>query len=300
MKRVSKVSLVKTDYNKIEKDISKVIELAGGLSINSGDKISIKINMCDCRSIETGAITHPIFLDALLKYLREYFKNLEIYVVEADSTVVLANEFIQWYGYMPIINKWNAKWINLSEDRLKEIEINGYYFKKLKIPSIINETYYINLSKLKTNSLSHITTCLKNTFGCLPNINKSIYHDNLAKVIADANIAMPSQFSIVDGIIGQGGNAGPAFGVPIKAGVVIAGRDSVAVARMCSKFMKIDPNKIKHIKLCRKAHVGTGKYELVGDKIEPIDFELGGMGLFEKRLALRVKNIQRKIFRSVH
>lgn len=55
----------------------------GGVDLDDGDNVVIKINLCDFRPPETGAITHPKFLAALLKYLRTNFRGLKIKVVES-------------------------------------------------------------------------------------------------------------------------------------------------------------------------------------------------------------------------
>ena len=50
----------------------------------------------------------------------------------------------------------------------------------------------------------------------------------------------PRQFAIVDGIVGMEGN-GPIQGTPKHAGVLVAGRDPVAVDATCCRIMRIDP-----------------------------------------------------------
>lgn len=292
------VSMVRGQYDNVYPAARRAIELAGGLILNDVDPIAIKINLCDARTQETGTITHPAFLDALLRYLREHYGDLDIYVVESDATVVLADDFIRWFGFMPILEKWNAKWWNLSKDETVEREIRGHHLKKVPVPALLTRSQLISLSKLKTNSLSRITSSLKNQFGCLPMVQKSVYHDHLPEVIVDANLAMPPCFSIVDGILAVGGPAGPSFGVPIPAGVILAGRDPVAVASASADFMGIKAGRVRHIRLAASSGLGTRRYELIGDSVEKQDFELDKLAELQGAVARSIKKVMRRRVRT--
>ena len=100
---MSVVSRVRSTYADVYPNLRRAIELAGGLPVRAGDAVAIKINLCDARTPETGTITHPVFLDALLRYLREEHEDLTLYVVESNATVVIADEFIRWFGFLPSV-----------------------------------------------------------------------------------------------------------------------------------------------------------------------------------------------------
>jgi len=295
---MEKVGLVKSTYKAVGHNLAKLIGFAGKLPVSSGDMLAIKINMCDARPPETGAITHPVFLDALLRYLRENYEDLDIYVVESDATVVLADEFIKWFGYMPVLERWGAKWHNLSKDEIVNTEIESTFLKSVPVPRILKEAKLISLSKLKTNSLSKITCSLKNQFGCLPMRQKSVFHDHLAEVIVDANLAMKPVFSIVDGIIAMGGARGPSFGTPIHANMILAGQDPVAVDSACSKIIGYNPKHVKHIRLAEKAGLGKIEHELTGDKGSRPDFELDFLAACQGFLADKIKAVMRRTSRG--
>jgi len=290
---MSKVGIVSGNYSNVDQKIRKAVEFVGPLNILDYDKVVIKINMCDARTPETGAITHPLFLNGVLKYLREDFGNLNIYVVESDSTVVLADYFVNWFGFKKIIDKWGAKWINLSKQSTIKKKINGRFFKEITIPEIFENSYFITLAKLKTNMLTKITCCLKNQFGCLPIIEKSIYHTNIDDVIADVNLAITPNFCIVDGVIAMGGAKGPAYGIPIPAGIIICGKDPVAVDTVCSKIIGFNPFFIGHIRKAASLGVGTMSYTLKKEKNVnvKINFEVDKL---EMRLFRMASSLQRK------
>jgi len=270
------VAMVRADYPTVYQDISGAMQLAGTPQIATGSRVAIKINICEARTPETGAITHPLFLDAVLHYLREHYENLKVFVVESDATVVLADDYIKWFGFLPVMQKWQAEWSNLSKQKVIPHKINGRVLKEVPVAEVLEGSYIISLSKLKTNTLTGVTFSLKNQFGCLPLVDKSIYHDRIDDVIADVNMVLKPHFSFVDGIIGMGGTQGPALGIPVPAKVIVCGADPVAVDSVCARIMGFNPRFVGHIRKSARAGVGSLNYELKGLSIKEarINFEI--------------------------
>ena len=283
MKR-SQIVLIKSGYQDIYPKLKRALEFLAPLKLQSNNTVIIKINLCDARTPETGTITHPLFLDATLHYLRENFGNLKIYVVESDATVALADEFVKWFGFVPILEKWSAEFVNLSKTRVLNRKISGRYFREIPIPEILEEAdFFITIPKPKTNPIATITCCLKNQFGCLPIVEKNIYHPHLDDAIADVNKAIPPDLCLVDGVIAVGGCQGPSFGVPIPLKAIMCSKDPVAVDAFCARLMGFNPWFIGHIRKSASSGVGSSKYSLVGDDVREfrVDFEISK---FEWRL----------------
>ena len=131
----STISISLSRYDDAFENIQRALIHLPPLKISNNDTVIIKINMCDARMPETGAITHPLLLDAFIRYLRTYYENLRIFVVESDATVVIADKFIRWFGFVPVLQKWDAKFINLSKQKIINRRIDGRYFKKIPIPN---------------------------------------------------------------------------------------------------------------------------------------------------------------------
>jgi uncharacterized protein (DUF362 family) len=266
---LSEVCIIKSDYDHCYENLDKALYRIDGVLKKS--KVVIKINLCDARPPETGAITHPVFLDAVLRYLRERFgEDLDINVVESDSGRVLADLYIKWFGLLPVIEKWGAKWCNLIKEKTVKKKIMGRFFDEIEIPKILENSYFITLAKLKTNILTKITCALKNQHGCLPVLRKDRFHPHIDDVIVDENLAMKPDFCIVDGIIGMGGSQGPAFGIPIRSNVIVLGGDPVAVDSVCARIMGFNPYFIGHIRKAAKSGVGSMKFSCVGEEIENV------------------------------
>ena len=93
--------------------------------------------------------------------------------------------------------------------------------------------------------------------------------------IAESVVALNRQFrakafGIVDGIIGMEGN-GPIQGTPKPAGVLVMGRDLVAVDATCARVMGIDPEKLSYLRLAADlGHLHSGRIEQRGETIASV------------------------------
>jgi len=296
----SALFIARSEYHDVYNNIKRAIDsYDNNLGLASGDTVVIKINLCDARTPETGAITHPLFLNSVLQYLRENFENLKIVVVESDATVVLADKFVKWFGFMPILEKWNAEFVNLSNTRTVSKKIDGRHFSEIDIPEIFEQPhFFITIPKPKTNPISTITCCLKNQFGCLPIVDKSIFHPHLDDVIADVNRAITTDLCLVDGIIAQGGAQGPAFGVPIPSKMIICSKDPVATDSFCARLIGFNPRFIGHIRKSASSGAGSMKYSLTGDEVEKVNFETNRLEMRVLKLAGFLQRRAQRKFRK--
>ena len=261
-------------YENAFQGISSAIESVGGLNISDGDRVLIKINLCNLRPPSSGAITHPLFLDALLHYLRENYYDLDIVVIESDATESRPDIIIKWFNFDKILKKWDTQWYNLSKHPKIIRRVDGYYFDKIEISEIFNKyDYFITVPKLKTHTLTKITASLKNQFGCLPYWRKVRFHKDIDKVIADVNLVMKPDFCLVDGILSMGGG-GPTYGIPLKSNIIISGTDPVSVDAVCARIVGYNPKRIGHIKNAEKLGVGSTKYILDDDIFHPKKYNL--------------------------
>ncbi|MFC1947593.1 DUF362 domain-containing protein [Chloroflexota bacterium] len=296
----STISISLSQYEDAFDNIQRALTHLPPLKISNNDTVIIKINMCDARMPETGAITHPLFLDAVLRYLRTYYENLKIFVVESDATVVIADKFIRWFGYIPALQKWGAEFVNLSKQNIINRKIDGRYFQDIPVPELFDKpNFFITLPKLKTNPLPTITCCLKNQFGCLPAPEKNIYHPRLDDVIADVNTALRPDLCLIDGIIAMGGTWGPAFGVPVRLNTIICSQDPVAADAFGARLMGFNPWFIGHIRKSASSGVGSMRYELKGDRIPKVNFEINKLETFlVNKVGTFLQKRSRKEFRT--
>jgi len=253
------VVTTRSTYCDLYENLASSFDIIGWPDLEKHDVITVKINLCDARTPDTGAITHPLFLDALLRYIRD--KNgplVRINVVESEATVALPDLFIEWFGFLPVLKRWGAHYINLSKDKRIIKKIDGRFFKRIAVPATIaRSNCIISLAKLKTNGLTKITCALKNQFGCLPYKRKAKFHKYIDDVIVDANLAMRPHLSIVDGIIAHVGMKGPAFGQAVPANLLVVGNDPVAVDSFCARVLGFNPYFVGHVRKAAEARIGV-------------------------------------------
>jgi uncharacterized protein (DUF362 family) len=88
-------------------------------------------------------------------------------------------------------------------------------------------------------------------------------------------MAMMPDFCVVDGILAMGGSKGPLVGTPVKSGIIITGKDPVAVDSVCARVMGFNPGSIAHIRKAAESGLGKMEYEIVGDAMpESSEFEV--------------------------
>ena len=265
------VVIVKGDYTQLHDSFAKIFDHIGAEPLKMAHHAVIKINLCDYKPPETGVTTHPAFLDSFLEWLSTHQGHLNVCVVESDASQARPDLIYRWLGIDKIIEQHGAKWVNLSKDRWSRKKISGMKFHSIKIPETIAQSdLLISMAKMKTHSLTTISCSLKNQFGCIMSPRKINFHDFLDEAIVDACMAMRPHVALVDGIIGLGGPKGPVDGVPVRAGLIVAGRDPVAVDSACARIMGLDPHRIGHLAKAAAAGLGSLDFDICGDGIPQI------------------------------
>ena len=177
--------------------------------------ICVKINLCDYRKAASGATTDPIMLDALLGVLRLRYPAAEITILENDASAVEAHSLFALLGIQDVAKIHGARLLNVAEGKWVTRSIpKPQIFSELEMPEILQTTdLFINFAKLKTNSLTKTSGCLKNIFALLRTKRKSVYHPRIDRVLADMNQVIHPR-PLHCGRIHRDGRAGAGFRGP--------------------------------------------------------------------------------------
>jgi uncharacterized protein (DUF362 family) len=159
-------------------------------------------------------------------------------------------------GYFKIVPRFEDNFVDLNVDDVTRVRPAAQFsrIKKLYLPNIaLRADLLVSMAKMKTHHWVGATLSMKNLFGVVPGAiygwPKNVLHwAGIHESIADLHAAFPRQFAIVDGIVGMEGN-GPIQGSPKHAGVLVAGKDPVAVDATCCRIMRIDPSQIAYLRL---------------------------------------------------
>lgn len=189
-------------------------------------------------------------------------------------------------GYFSTIPKFEENFVDLNLAEVTRVRPHRQFsrLEKIYLPNLaLGADLLVSMAKMKTHHWVGATLSMKNLFGVVPGgiygWPKNVLHwSGIEACIADLHAAFPRQFAIVDGIVGMEGN-GPIQGTPKYAGVLVAGRDPVAVDATCCRIMKIDPFQVRYIRLASgdsEGHIAEKNIEQVGESIQSVatPFEL--------------------------
>jgi uncharacterized protein (DUF362 family) len=279
----SRVSVVKaptydqTIYDKVRR---LVVEHAGDVR---GKNILLKPNLVEFEP-ESSINTHPMLVHAAL----EAFKSqgaATVRIAEGPGHRRNTLDLADAAGYFQSIPGFEEQFVDLNLDETTRVRPERQFsrIKKLYLPNTaLGADLLVSMAKMKTHHWVGATLSMKNLFGVVPSgiygWPKNVLHwAGIDESIADLHFAFPRQLAIVDGIVGMEGN-GPIQGRAKHAGVLVAGRDPVAVDSTCCRIMKIDPFRVQYLRLGSEhdGRIAEKNIQQIGEAIQSVatPFEL--------------------------
>lgn len=283
----SRVSVVSgTD---VEASVRQAIDLVGGMGriVHSGQSVMIKPNFGVAVPPETGIVTDPRIVEALIRICREAEPGrilvAESSVVGFDTTKVFAELDLD-RRFRPL----GAELVDLDRDETVDVPVsNGTVLKKIRLCKTAYESdVIISVPTMKTHILTQVTLGLKNMKGILPDAMKKRMHRIGAKkkvrdfeldhAIADLNSVRPPTFTLIDGFIANEGYKPGTPGIggtPVDFNTVVAGSDPVAVDTIGAYLMGYEPNEVRHIRYAAEKGVGISdmtRMDVLGEAPERI------------------------------
>ncbi len=279
--RKTKVSIVKgplrpTD-EQIYQTVSEAIKLAGGLpnNIGAGDRVIIKPNVVLPHVPEESVTTDPRVCESIAKIV--IGKGATPIIAESSAVGIDTEEAFKEAGYGQLRKK-GYEVVDLKKKGTETLKVavpEGKSLKELLIPRLILEAKaIISVPKIKTHNQSLVTLSLKNMKGILPDAIKKKFHTTFGVFQACADLAtvVKADFSVVDGITGMEG-FGPVLGDIVDMGLIIAGRDPVAVDAVTSVVIGFGPREDPIVDASACSNVGTAnlsQIEIVGEPISKV------------------------------
>ena len=187
--------------------------------------------------------TSPDLVGALISL----FKFLApVLVVESDNPLRNAEDAFRQSSYRALEGKTTTL-VNLSKSDLAPVKMAGRLFESKPMPTLLTGSrMLINAATLKVNpGVSVIGASMKNLFGLLPEVDKSVYHERIDDALVDLLQAFRPDLTVVDLTeitIGQREE-----GRVAKVGGVVVGTDPVAVDTFCCDLVGIDAFDVPHI-----------------------------------------------------
>jgi uncharacterized protein (DUF362 family) len=273
----------------VDSAVERVLEFAGLTDGEVGGRCLIKINAMS-QEVLPGRNTSPWLVEAVLGQMRE--RHPATTFALADSDVAGYPQFgraCRHWGYSDIAARHGVQIINLARQDYREVTTGNQACPVLAFPqAVFSADSIINLPVMKTHVLSGISCCLKNHWGLLPRLRYQ-FHQQVHQVIAEINRQVgQTVFNILDATVAMEAS-GPKTGLPRACGLILAGRDRVAVDAAALDYMGLDRAMAPHVALSQEAGVGSMDYTRAGDPVEPVGFippQLGQdlVSLLERRL----------------
>jgi len=278
---LAEVSLVKCssyDKKKVEKAVRKALKLIK-FDPKNRTKVLLKPNIVALSQDKTKQIaisTHPSIVEAMCKFLKE--NECKIYI--GESSFMNTDRSFKETGIEKIAKKYKAKLVIFEQEKLSKIKNpKNKIIKEFPVAKILKDMdYIIDLPKMKTHSLAHITLGIKNLYGLIPGGLKQRLHnkahgDKFSEILVDIYQNFPPHLTILDGIIGMEGH-GPTSGTKKKANLIMASKNTVALDIAASMIMDFKPREIPAIRFAIKRKLYPGyKFKLLGtNKLPKIHF----------------------------
>jgi len=251
-----------------------------------------------------GFITRREVLEALIRILKGWgVEDITVGEASGGCQTPLVYKALDIYG---LAEEYGFKLIDLNYAKAVKVPVpNKLFLESFWLPKIIQESdFLIDLTTIKVHGRTAVSFCLKNWgIGILPGkyygFDKSGSHVEgieeplpihkrgeamilgqeviASKIIADVCSAKPPHLGIIDGItaVHNAKLTDKIFGgmKVERLGLMIAGRDIVAVDSVTSRIVGIDPGKVLHIKWSSEKGLGTldlSRIEVKGVSIEEV------------------------------
>jgi uncharacterized protein (DUF362 family) len=264
-----------------ERDLTKTI-LEGvalcGLAVKD-QRVVLKPNLVEFDGA-TAINTHPRVVASAF----EAFRSLgAASVVIAEGPGHRRDTFglTEEAGYWEEFRALDEQFVDLNRDNVRAVDNflgdDKFYFPE----TILTADLIVSLPKMKTHHWAGATLSMKNFFGVVPGAvygwpKNILHHKGIPNSIAALNRKFRNTFAIVDGIVGMEGN-GPIQGTPKEMGVMVFGRDLVAVDATCCRLMGINPELIEYLKMTSDlGALAEAQIEMRGETVAGMrkDFEL--------------------------
>ncbi len=243
-----------------------------------GRSVLVKPNLVEFEP-QDSINTHPLVVHAVFEALRA-MGAAAVRIAEGPGHRRNTLDLADAAGYFRLVPRFEDVFVDLNLDDVTRVQPRRQFsrLQKLYLPNAaLSADLLVSVPKMKTHHWVGATLAMKNLFGVVPGgvygWPKNVLHwSGIAECIADLHSIFRRQFAIVDGIVGMEGD-GPIKGSPRNVGVLVAGRDPVAVDATCCRIMRIDPLRIAYLQLAAdgaEAHVMERNIRLIGETVASV------------------------------
>ncbi|NJN75639.1 MAG: DUF362 domain-containing protein [Synechococcaceae cyanobacterium RL_1_2] len=305
---MASVSLIKADSYEVQalrQSIETLLAPLGGIGafVKPGDRVLLKPNLLTGSVPTKECVTRPELVYCVGQMVQEVGGQPFM----GDSPAFgSAKGVAKNNGYLPWLEELNIPVVEFNGDRYG---VNNDNFDNLRLSKeAMAADVVINLPKVKSHMQLTMTMAVKNLFGCVPGKMKAWWHmeagkdpDRFAQMLIATAQAINPQLTIVDGIIGHGGN-GPSAGEPHPLGLLAASRDIFALDRALVDIVKVDPMAVPTIKAAIALGLCSDTSAIDFPLLTPSDLTVNHWPLPTKMMPIdfALPRVVRSLFKSLY
>jgi uncharacterized protein (DUF362 family) len=259
----------------------------------TGEKVLVKPNLVTARKTawETGAVTNPGVVKAVIDFLNFRYRPKEIVIGEGTSNgdtwdAYNENHYLQFQGYR------NVRLIDFNRSGGTPIRITNPLTGREEDLWIARDVfqfdYIVSVPVLKTHDHAIVSLSLKNMVGVTAGpwervkihggkyptdmsdqeLRRSLpqFHRNILRIA----YTVTPRLAVVDGHVGMEGN-GPIDGSPVKMNLAIAGVNALSVDAIGASVMGFYPMEVGYIALAHQEGFGTADTSQIEVRGEPLE-----------------------------
>ncbi len=280
----SKVSIIKLENPVSEKSITKgverAIDQAGSFRelFAPGDLVLITPNLVAVPPNKRGgAVTNLQMVKAVADKVMEF--GGEPLIGDSATAGVNTEAVIAAEGYDKLREKgYDVRDLKKGQEAHLEVK-NGKNFDRIPVYRPVKEAAaIISVPVMKTHDQVEVSLGIKNLKGLLPDrVKKSLHHQfGVASGMADFYSALPPVYTVMDALVALEG-LGPVYGTSVEMGLILAGRNALAVDTIASQIMEVEEedriieNEIRDRETINYETnpIYKGEIEVVGDYGDP-------------------------------
>lgn len=261
-KSVVSVTVCRTyDEERVFEAVRAGVNAIGGIEsfVKQDEKILLKPNFLYPSEAEKTITTNPSVIRAACRLLSES-GYADVMVGDSPGNGSCRNAIKKLN--LSDDDLFGAKIADMSVEKSVKFD-DGRVCKDFHFTQEVTEADdIIGLCKMKTHMLERITGGVKNMYGLICGRRKALGHVNyptavkFARLLADIHRATPQRLHIMDGIVAMEGN-GPASGVPVDMGLILASSDPVAMDTVFCRLISLEPALVPTNVQGERAGIGT-------------------------------------------
>jgi len=270
------VSIVRCpDYDQkmVLNSVRRAVDLVGGISTfnRPGDRVLLKPNLLKARPPEAAVTTHPEVVRAVIRLVHEAGAHA---IVGDSPGIGDLQRVCDRSGIFAVVEEEGA--VLAGFDEVVTVKNTGRFQRFEVARTAMEADAIINLPKFKTHGMTVLTGAVKNLFGCIPgkrkvqwHFNTGVDHESFTRMLVELMQVIKPRLTIMDAVIGMEGN-GPGSGDPRTIGLIMAGKDPVAVDVVCGDIVGLASDALPVVRAAIAAGIGEPRLEHIHILGEPL------------------------------